>query len=119
MSDKPALLIVDDNKGIVQILDELFCPYYKILTTFNGKEAFDLCLSQIPSLVISDIYMPEMNGIELCSAIKSTKETSHIPVLLLTALGDENNQRHLKRYSKKDCLFMRMLIAVSLLIMIF
>ena len=54
-------------------MDELFCPYYKILTAFNGKEAFDLCLSQIPSLVISDIYMPEMNGIELCSAIKSTK----------------------------------------------
>ena len=104
MSDKPALLIVDDNKGIVQILDELFCPYYKILTTFNGKEAFDLCLSQIPSLVISDIYMPEMNGIELCSAIKSTKETSHIPVILLTAkTSKEIQQEGLSVYADAYC----------------
>ena len=104
MSDKPALLIVDDNKGIVQILDELFCPYYKILTAFNGKEAFDLCLSQIPSLVISDIYMPEMNGIELCSAIKSTKETSHIPVILLTAkTSKEIQQEGLSVYADAYC----------------
>ena len=103
MEDRPTLLIVDDNKGIVQMLDELFYPYYNILTAFNGKEAFDLCLSKMPSLVISDIIMPEMNGIELCSAIKSTEETSHIPVVLLTAKASKETQR-------KDFLFMPMLL---------
>ena len=104
MANQGTILVVDDNKGIVQILDELFCPYYKILTTFNGKEAFDLCLSQIPSLVISDIYMPEMNGIELCSAIKSTKETSHIPVILLTAkTSKEIQQEGLSVYADAYC----------------
>lgn len=104
MDDKPILLIVDDNKGIVQMLDELFCSYYKILTAFNGKDAFELCLSQMPSLVISDIYMPEMNGIELCSTIKTTNETSHIPVVLLTAkTSKEVQQEGLSVYADAYC----------------
>ena len=104
MEDRPTLLIVDDNKGIVQMLDELFYPYYNILTASNGKEAFDLCLSKMPSLVISDIIMPEMNGIELCSAIKSTEETSHIPVVLLTAKASKETQKEgLSVYADAYC----------------
>lgn len=102
--DKSTLLIVDDNQGIVRMLDELFCPFYKILTASNGKEAFDICLSQMPSLVISDIIMPEMNGIELCSAIKSTEETSHIPVVLLTAKASKETQKEgLSVYADAYC----------------
>lgn len=102
--DKPAVLVVDDNKGIVQMLDELFSPYYKILTASDGEQAFALCLSRMPSLVISDIYMPKMNGIELCSTIKSTEETSHIPVVLLTAKASkEIQQEGLSVYADAYC----------------
>lgn len=104
LEDKPLLLIVDDNKGIVQMLDELFRPYYNISAAFNGKDAFDICLSEMPSIVISDIIMPEMSGIELCSAIKSTKETSHIPVVLLTAkTSKEAQQKGLSVYADAYC----------------
>lgn len=91
--DVQTLLVVDDNKGIVQMLEELFQPYYKVLVAFDGKEAFDICLEQMPSLVISDVIMPGMDGVELCSAIKTNEETSHIPVILLTAKTSKEAQQ--------------------------
>lgn len=98
------LLIVDDNRGIVLFLEELFRPYYQILKAFDGKEAFDICCEQIPSLVISDVIMPRMDGVELCAAIKSHEETSHIPVILLTAkTSKEAQQKGLSVYADAYC----------------
>ncbi|MDR1004721.1 MAG: response regulator, partial [Prevotellaceae bacterium] len=81
----PLLLIVEDNADIRDYIAESFHNNYRILTTTNGKEGWALAQEQIPDIIVSDIMMPEMDGIELCRHIKEDVRTSHIPVVLLTA----------------------------------
>ena len=65
-----------------------FLPKYYVQACCNGREALVIVKEFWPELILSDVMMPEMQGDELCAAIKKDVETSHIPVLLLTALGD-------------------------------
>ena len=67
-------------------------PIYNILEAGNGNEAWELLQKESPELIISDVMMPDMDGFELCKLIKSTFETSHIPVILLTSLCDKSDQ---------------------------
>ncbi|WP_432327923.1 response regulator [Mucilaginibacter sp. P25] len=65
---------------------------FNIIEAANGKEGWQKTLALHPNLVVSDISMPEMNGIDLCRKIRNDKRTSHIPVVLLTAVTDEEQQ---------------------------
>ena len=86
------IVICDDDKDIVRALEiYLSNRDYELLSAYTGREALDYVKKGDISLVLLDIMMPEMRGDELCVAIKSDIEISHIPVLLLTALGEENN----------------------------
>ena len=85
------LLIVEDNDDLRIYLTNTLGEDYQVQSCLNGKEALEILSEFKPDLVLSDIMMPEMSGDELCAAIKGNIETSHIPVLLLTALGDEKN----------------------------
>jgi hypothetical protein len=85
------ILIVEDNDELRNYLLQSFSPNYNVQVCGNGKEALAIVKQFWPELILSDIMMPEMRGDELCTAIKSDIETSHIPILLLTALGDEKN----------------------------
>jgi len=83
------ILIVEDSATqAAQIKYLLESNHYKVLVTENGKQALALLSQHIPSLVITDIVMPGMNGYELCGKIKSDKRTEDIPVILLTSLSD-------------------------------
>lgn len=82
---KPTILIVDDNEEIIEFLAEDLSEKYIVRSAHNGKEALDILAEESIQLLISDIMMPVMDGFELCRIIKSTIETSHIPVILLTA----------------------------------
>jgi two-component system cell cycle response regulator len=84
-SDKPAILIVDDNEDILDFLLDDLGEIYTIFTAPDGVQALSVLNNQVVQLVISDVMMPEMDGIELCEKIKSSFELSHIPVILLTA----------------------------------
>ena len=79
------LLIIEDNKELLQIYTDLFRDNYTIITAVNGKEGYNQAVSNLPDLIICDVMMPEMNGFELTGKLKTTMETSHIPVILLTA----------------------------------
>lgn len=79
------VLIVDDEKDILRYVSQELNGIYKVISAENGSEAFQLALSQLPDLVISDISMPDMDGFELVKKIKSNSSTNHIPVILLTA----------------------------------
>jgi Signal transduction histidine kinase len=79
------MLIVEDNDEIREYISSSFRSEYKIIEAATGKEGVELALSTIPNIIISDIMMPEMNGIELCRTIKEDMRTSHIPIILLTA----------------------------------
>lgn len=83
------ILIVEDNEELLSLLSKSLNDY-TIITCNNGSEALDKCLEIIPDLVISDIIMPELNGLDLCKAIKSDPITSHIPIILLTAKAGED-----------------------------
>ncbi|MDR2806373.1 MAG: response regulator [Dysgonamonadaceae bacterium] len=85
MENKPTLLLVDDNQEILMILREHFKNNYNTILAFDGEEAFQKCNTQFPDLVISDVMMPKMNGIELCANLKKHLRTCFIPVILLSA----------------------------------
>ena len=89
---KKSILIVDDNKDLRNFLKCSFENQYNILEAGNGNEAWELLQKESPELIISDVMMPDMDGFELCKLIKSTFETSHIPVILLTSLCDKSDQ---------------------------
>jgi len=82
---KPTLLLVDDNEDILSFLGEELSEKYEILKAHDGQEALRLLRQEAVHLVVSDVMMPEMDGFELCRAIKSSIEFCHIPVILLTA----------------------------------
>lgn len=84
-SDKPIVLVVDDNKDIRSLVTELLDPEYNIITAANGKEGIRMAMKYTPDLIICDVMMPVMDGLECCRRIKNEVTCSHIPVLLLTA----------------------------------
>lgn len=83
------ILLAEDNDEFRNFLSAQLAEQYRIITAVNGQEALNIALSQIPDLVISDVMMPEMGGLELCEALKKNVKTSHIPVILLTARSSE------------------------------
>ena len=86
------LLIIEDNKELLQTYIDLFENTYTLLTAENGNDGYELALSHLPDLIISDVMMPIMNGYELTDKLKSSLETSHIPVILLTAKTGQHAQ---------------------------
>lgn len=87
-----SLVIVDDEPEVRNFLRKELEENYSIQLAENGKDALIKIQSKEPDLIISDVMMPEMNGFELCEKLKSTADTAHIPVILLTALEDDENK---------------------------
>jgi signal transduction histidine kinase/ligand-binding sensor domain-containing protein/DNA-binding response OmpR family regulator len=79
------LLIAEDNKELGEFLVKVFSRSFHCFYATNGKEAWNMVQDKAPSIIITDVIMPGMNGFELCKKVKETNETCHIPVLLLTA----------------------------------
>ena len=82
---KPLILIVEDNYDLRNFMLHSLNQEYRMIGAENGKEGFELAKKYTPDLIISDIMMPVMDGLELCSRLKKELHTSHIPVILLTA----------------------------------
>lgn len=94
-SDKESIqtiFIVEDNDDMRGFLATTLQENYEIHTAHDGSEAWPLIQKQQPDLIISDVMMPNMNGMMLCWNIKSTFDTAHIPVILLTALSDKAHE---------------------------
>ncbi len=89
---KPLLLVVEDNKEFRIFLREQLSEWYHIIDAPDGEEGERLAVKQNPDLIISDIMMPNVDGIELCRRIKTNLQTSHIPVILLTARASDESK---------------------------
>ena len=86
------ILLVDDNYDFLKFLSESLARKYHVLKATNGKQALNVLEKEDIDLVVSDIMMPEMDGLELCSTIKNDIRYSHIPIILLTAKASEEHQ---------------------------
>lgn len=91
-TSKDCVLLVEDNEELLQILTSLLSPLYRVAIAMNGKEGLAKTMEERPDLILSDIMMPEMDGIEMCSKIKNNFDLCHIPVVLLTALTSDNKK---------------------------
>ncbi len=82
---KPVLLIVEDNPDIIRYISLSFASHFEIVSANTGSQGLAKALALIPDIIVSDVMMPEMDGIEMCRALKGDMRTSHIPIILLTA----------------------------------
>ncbi|WP_336517503.1 two-component regulator propeller domain-containing protein [Pollutibacter soli] len=89
---KPTILLVEDNDDFMFYLKDNLKEHFNIIEAGNGRDAWKKTLSAHPDLIVSDISMPVMNGIELCKKVKTDSRTRHISVILLTALAGEQQQ---------------------------
>jgi DNA-binding response OmpR family regulator/anti-sigma regulatory factor (Ser/Thr protein kinase) len=86
------LLIVEDNDDIRQYIADTFCEDFRILQAKNGESGLQMAEEHIPDIIVSDIMMPKMNGIEMTRHLKSDIRTSHIPIILLTAKDSDEDK---------------------------
>ncbi|HEX6889142.1 MAG TPA: ATP-binding protein, partial [Chryseolinea sp.] len=88
----PKLLIVEDNEDLRTYLRLSLKDKYSLVEASNGQQGVELAIQEIPDLILSDLMMPKMDGLELCRQIKSNEKTSHVPVILLTAKTDQETR---------------------------
>ena len=86
------LLVVDDNADLRSYLRTILQPYYKVIEAADGQQALALAQEEVPDLILSDVMMPVMNGLDFCKQVKSNFVTSHIPVILVTARAMDQHQ---------------------------
>jgi CheY-like chemotaxis protein len=86
------ILLVEDNEELRKAIKNELAKYYAVIEASNGKEGLLVALSKSPDLIITDVMMPEMDGKELCHLLKTNFKTSHIPIIMLTALADIDNK---------------------------
>lgn len=87
---KEKILVVDDEKDIVELVQyNLEKEGYSISCAYSGEECLETVKTELPDLIILDLMLPEIDGIEACKFLKNNPQTSHIPIIMLTAKGEE------------------------------
>lgn len=89
---RPIALVVDDTEDLRAYLRMVLAPHYQVLEAPEGRAGLALAIEHVPDIVVSDVMMPVMDGLELCRQLKEGSATSHIPVVLLTARVREAQQ---------------------------
>jgi DNA-binding response OmpR family regulator len=90
--EKPLILVIDDNPEITGFISDILQSRYRCLTAGDGATGIELCFKLLPDLIISDIMMPGMSGLEMCQQIRKHVPTSTIPIILLTAKDDKETE---------------------------
>jgi putative two-component system response regulator len=91
-NNKSRILIVDDEPGNIKILSNVLAQDYTLSVATNGKQALEIARVQSPDIILLDMIMPEMDGIEVCQALKVSEETKDIPVIFVTSMSDTANE---------------------------
>lgn len=86
------ILVVDDEPVNVELLEAYLHSEHEVITAFNGFEAIEKAQAKKPDLILLDIMMPDINGFEVCKILKSSKDTEHIPIIMVTALSNRDDR---------------------------
>lgn len=87
------ILVVDDIRTNIKVLEaKLTSEYYEVIAASNGPEALEAAVNQKPDLILLDVMMPGMDGFEVCRRLKANPDTAHVPVIMVTALGDPEDR---------------------------
>ena len=89
---RPLVLVVDDNADVRRYVATLLADGYDVNLAADGKEGLDIALKTVPDLVVCDVVMPVMDGLDMCRRVKAATATSHVPVILLTSNLQENQR---------------------------
>jgi len=90
---KTTILVVDDEESVRRVVVRMLGDEYVVLEATNGWEAVDIAHRHQPDIILMDIMMPKMDGYIACSKIKTDQATKHIPIVMLTAVGQELNKK--------------------------
>ncbi len=93
-----SILLVEDNEELLSMLQQKLCQYYKVYTAINGQEGLKAVEKHHPNLIVTDLMMPMMDGMEMTQELKSNFDTCHIPVIMLTAKS--SNEDKAEGYSR-------------------
>lgn len=102
--EKPRILVVDDNPGILKYMSEALAPTYQVLKATGGAEALEIMENESVDMVITDVMMPGVDGVQLCRSIKRNLRTSHIPVVMLSAKSEVRDQLEALKVGADDYL---------------
>ncbi len=83
------VLIIEDDRKLRDMLVELFSEFYNVISASDGSKGYEIAMSTKPDMIVSDVFMPGMTGIELCGNLKGNPETSDIPIILLSAVVEK------------------------------
>lgn len=87
-AEAPIVLIIEDHRELHDYIKGLLSKHYQVLSTFDGSKGIEKAIQVIPDLIVSDVMMPEKDGLEVCTTLKTDERTSHIPIILLTAKAE-------------------------------
>ncbi len=87
-AELPEVLLVEDNEDVAVYIASILSDCYKVKTAVNGEEGLLAAKSDVPDIILSDVMMPVMDGYQMLARLKASQETSHIPVVMLTAKAD-------------------------------
>ena len=115
------ILIVDDHQIILELIKAILVknmPDYQILLAFSGQEAIKIAKEQLPETILLDIIMPEMDGFEVCKTLKNNDLTKHIPILMVSALGQNIEDRIIGLNSGADAFLSKPFDNIELLLQV-
>lgn len=96
MSEHPgkefSVLIIEDNNDMRELMYSFLDPIYQTFLAEDGRKGFEIAVAEIPDLILTDVSMPNMDGLEFCKKLRNTFETAHIPVVMITAKAMEEDQ---------------------------
>lgn len=114
-NNKPTILVVDDSSFAVSTMHRCLGRHYRILSVSNGADAISSAVYKNPDLILMDIMMPGMNGIDATEKIKSDPRTQHIPIIMMTSLADHNSEAMALRAGASDYVHKPINLEVTLL----